>query len=272
MSWMRYATTLVQFPLGLIAVALSVAILPRMSAQHARGDAAAFAQTLSRGMRGVAVLILPAAVGLIVLADPLVGLVFQRGAFTPVDRTSVAAALTLYGVGLAFAGLDWPLNYSFYARHDTRRPALVGVVAITGWFVAALVLPAAIAGRWGAASGFLGLVLADSLKHALHAAIMLVLVARATARAGLAGLRRTVGGAVFAALGMGLAVAVIDARLAAWLGDNTTGWALRVAVGLAAGIPLYATLAHRLGVAEIGWALRLVRSRFGSGAAPDGTL
>lgn len=272
MSWMRYATTLVQFPHGLIAVALSAAILPRLSAQYARGDEGAFAQTLSRGLRGVAVLILPAAVGLMVLADPLVGLVFQRGAFTAADRTAVAAALTLYGIGLAFAGLDWPLNYSFYARHDTRRPALVGALAVSGWFVAARWLPSAIGARWGASSGFLGLVLADSLKHAVHAAIMLVLVARATSRAGLAGLGRTTGGALAAAVAMGIAVAVIDMPLAARLGDNTVAWAVRVAVGLTTGIPLYAAVAHRLGVAEIGWALGLLRGRLAPSVPPDGTL
>jgi hypothetical protein len=69
---------------------------------------------------------------------------------------------------------------------------------------------------------------------------------------------------------MGLMLALLDRGLADWLGDNTLAWAFRVAAGVAIGVPVYATLAHRLGVAEIGWSVRLVMGRVRREHRPGG--
>jgi putative peptidoglycan lipid II flippase len=112
-------------------------------------------------------LIVPAAVALFILAQPVIQLIFEHGRFTPVDTAWTALALRYYLLGLVFASIDWPLNYAFYARQDTLTPALVGVFSVAVYLVVALsLLPS---------MGMIGLVLADSCKHFAHAVTMLVL-------------------------------------------------------------------------------------------------
>jgi putative peptidoglycan lipid II flippase len=118
----------------------------------------------------VLVLIVPAAVGLFVMAEPLISLLFQHGKFTATDTYWTAMALRYYLLGLTFAAIDWPLNYAFYARQDTLTPALVGVLSVGVYLAVALPLVGPM--------GMLGLVLADSVKHFGHAVVMLFLTRR----------------------------------------------------------------------------------------------
>jgi putative peptidoglycan lipid II flippase len=169
-AWMDRATTLVQMPHGLVAVAISLAVLPTLSRLSAVSDWDGFRRTLGMGLRMVLVLVVPATLGLLVLAQPIIALLFEHGKFTAYDTYWTAWALRCYLVGLIFAAVDWPLNYSFYARQDTLTPALVGVVSVGVYLAVALVLIQPL--------GFLGLVLADSAKHFCHATIMLILAQR----------------------------------------------------------------------------------------------
>jgi putative peptidoglycan lipid II flippase len=169
--------------------------------------------------------------------------------------------MALYGylAGLPFAAVDWPLNYAFYARQNTLAPALVGVASVGVWYAVALAAPPLFAARGGLEAGYLGLVVADSAKHAAHAAVMLVLAARVTAGHGLAGLPRTLLATAVAAAGMALAVAAVDRVLASAVPASTVGWAVRSAAGVALGVAVYAGLAAALGVREIGWLIRQLR-------------
>ena len=169
-AWMANATTLVQLPHGLVAVAISLAVLPTLSRFSARGDEDSFRSTLGQGLRLVLALIVPATVGLLVLGQPIISLLFQHGKFTAHDTFWVSWALRYYLLGLIFAGIDWPLNYAFYARQDTLTPALVGVLSVIVYLVVALSLLGPL--------GMLGLVLADSAKHFCHAGAMLILTRR----------------------------------------------------------------------------------------------
>jgi putative peptidoglycan lipid II flippase len=169
-AWMDRATTLVQMPHGLVAVAISLAVLPTLSRLSAVGDWEHFRRTLGVGLRLVLVLVVPATLGLLVLAQPIIALLFQHGKFTPDDTYWTAWALRLYLTGLIFAAVDWPLNYAFYARQNTVTPALVGVLSVGVYLAVALALVGPL--------GFLGLVLADSAKHFCHATVMLILTWR----------------------------------------------------------------------------------------------
>ncbi|TFG73190.1 MAG: murein biosynthesis integral membrane protein MurJ [Anaerolineales bacterium] len=171
-SWMKYAATLIQFPLGLVVTAVSVAILPTLSRYATDDNEEAFRLTLAQGMRLVLVLVLPAAVGLLILAEPLVALLFQRGEFMPSDTIATASALRFSILGLIFAALDQPLVFSFYARKDTWTPALVGVVTVIAYIFMALIPTYYHPPRlWE-------LILVNSLKLTLHAILMLVLFNR----------------------------------------------------------------------------------------------
>ena len=169
-AWMDRATTLIQLPHGLVAVAISLAVLPTLSRQSAAGDQEGFRRTLGLGLRLVLVLIIPATLGLLVMAEPITSLIFEHGKFTANDTFWTAWALRCYLAGLVFAAIDWPLNYAFYARQDTLTPALVGILSVGVYLAVALALIKPL--------GMLGLVLADSAKHLSHAITMLILTWR----------------------------------------------------------------------------------------------
>lgn len=264
LSTMRYATTLIQFPHGLVSVAISLAILPTLSAAHAKRETQTFARTLARGERTVLALTLPAAAGLAVLAVPVVGLVFQRGAFDDLARWLVVLALFGYLIGLPFVAVDWPLNYAFYARQNTWLPALVGVLSVIAYLLVALALgPTFNLLGLAPATVYLGLVLADSVKHASHALTMLFLVRRTMGPEALEGLGRTGIAAGAAALVMALAVLAADRLFvaASGLSQGTLAWGLRAALGMLLGAAVYLPLAARLGVGEVAWILGVVRER-----------
>ena len=167
-AWMSKATTLQQLPLGMISVAISLAALPRLSQQFAAGAEGAYRATLARGLRMVIVMIAPLLVGLGLLAEPTVRLLFERGQFTAADTAQVVSALHVYLAGALFAAIDFPLIYAFYARNDTLLPALVGVLSVLVYAAVALVLLEGL--------GFLGLVWADTAKQGAHAVVMLGLL------------------------------------------------------------------------------------------------
>ena len=142
-AYMVWATTLIQFPQGLVATAISIAILPtlaRQASEMTEGGQRAFQDTLGLGLRLTTTLILPAATGLFVLAIPIIALLFEHGAFGATDTQVTAQALRLYLIGLPFAAVDLLLVYAFYARKDTLTPALVGVVSLVCYMGAALLL------------------------------------------------------------------------------------------------------------------------------------
>lgn len=167
-AWMRNATTLQQLPLGVISVAVSLAALPRLSQQFASRDEDAFRRTLAKGLRMVLVLVAPALVGLWLLAEPTVRVLFERGAFTAADTASVVMAVRVYLFGALFAAIDFPLIFAFYARNNTLLPALVGVLSVLVYVAVALALVSGL--------GFLGLVWGDTAKQAAHALTMLGLL------------------------------------------------------------------------------------------------
>lgn len=135
---MRYATTLIQFPLGLVAAAVSFAVLPTLSRQAAASDEAAFRATLAMGIKVVILLVLPATAGLAALGGPIVELLYQRGAFDARDTAATARALLFYLPGLPAAALDQMLLFAFYARNRTLAPNLVQGGAILIYAVAAI--------------------------------------------------------------------------------------------------------------------------------------
>jgi putative peptidoglycan lipid II flippase len=168
-AWMNYATQIIQFPLGLVAAAISIAILPTLSQQASSDDIVPFRATLAKGLRLVLALVIPATIGLYVLAQPTIALIFEHGDFTPEDTAATSMALQYSLLGLLAAAIDQPLNFAFYARKDTLSPALVGVGTTILY-----VMCTAIAAGLGALTLPL-LVLLNAFKLAAHALTMLVL-------------------------------------------------------------------------------------------------
>jgi len=257
-AWMRYATTLVQFPLGLVSAAIALAILPTLSrlaspARHASLDD--FMDTLAAGLKMVLVLMLPAVAGLFALAGPVVALVFQHGDFTALDTQQTALALRIYLLGTTFAAIDLPLVFAFYARQNTLTPALVGVLGV-GLYLAAALAPTAFR-----ALRMTDLVLANSVQLAGHALVMLWLTGRVGSlrERGLEGVTLK---ALAASLVMGGAAFVSAHWLAAWLpGHGLLSEAGVVGGAGLVGFGVYGALVTLLRVEEAGKFLDLAKVR-----------
>ncbi|MGH2352433.1 MAG: murein biosynthesis integral membrane protein MurJ, partial [Chloroflexota bacterium] len=257
---MAYATHLVQFPLGLVATALSFASLPVLSRYGREGAKdAGFQRTLAMGMKAAVLLMVPAMVALIMLRIPVVRLLYQRGAFGAegVDLTSLA--LLYYAPQLPFVAVDQLLIAAFYALQNTRLPVLVGVAGAGLYTAVAL----GTVQRMGMA----GLVLANTVQNSAHAVILLVFLWRAVG--GLSPLR--LGGATLRIGAAGLLMAAVLGliQILAPVPAGAFGLLvyLLVAGGLA-GLSYLAALAA-LGSEELVYTRRLVGARLGRfGRAP----
>lgn len=248
---MRYATTLIQFPLGLVGTAVSVAILPTLAQQATNSDRdTAFIGTLAHGLNLEIILIVPATVGLFVLAHQIVALAFERGGFLPAATWETATVLRYYLIGLPFAAIDQLLIFASYARKNTLTPALVGVVSVGVYLLVAFLLIEPL--------GLYSLMIADSVKHMVHAGSMAYLLRR---RLGALrnGILNTTTKALFASLVMGLAVWA----LADILPPASTSIRRLIVVGGGGlvGFALYAVLVALLQVHEARLLCSLIRSR-----------
>lgn len=261
LNYMNYATTLYQFPLGLVVTALSIATLPTLSRQ-ASGDLTAFKQTLSEGLRMVVALILPATAGLFALAPFIVALLFQSGAFTADDTAQTALVLRVYLFGLPFAAVDQMLIFASYARKNTWSPALVGFISIIIYSITAVALLPTL--------GLLSLMVADAVKHMVHMSIMIWLLQRQIG--GLAGhdvLRSAAKSFAAAMLTGGVAYLVVEMLTNAGVGASGTFPAklLVVVVSGGAGVIVYVAAAYLFRITEVTSLPALLRSR-NRGAAP----
>lgn len=182
-TYMTYATTLYQFPLGLVVTALSMATLPTLSqivssyhavkhtdAMTASARVQEFKQTLAGGLRLVITLVLPATAGLFALAPAIIALLLEHGEFTAQDTAVTATVLRVYLAGLPFAAIDQMLVFASYARKDTWRPAVAGIISIVIYTGTAVLLLEPL--------GLYSLMVADAVKHFVHAMIMLWLLQR----------------------------------------------------------------------------------------------
>ncbi|MFV0245294.1 MAG: murein biosynthesis integral membrane protein MurJ [Qingshengfaniella sp.] len=150
-AWLAYADRLYQLPLGVVGIAVGVVLLPDLSRRLAAGDAAGGRFALSRAGELSLALTIPAAVALVVIAEPLISVLFQRGAFDATDSAHTALAVAIYGAGLPAFVLQKVLQPVYFARENTRSPfrfALVamgvnaglaaGLAPVMGWSAAAI--------------------------------------------------------------------------------------------------------------------------------------
>ena len=129
-SWLNYAFRFMQFPIGVFGVAVATATLPTLSRSVGNPDHGEFRQTLVHSLALVFLLCIPSAVGLAVLAQPIVALIFEYGKFTAFDTVQTANALAAYAIGLAGYGAIKVLSPAFYALNDARTPMLISLLSI----------------------------------------------------------------------------------------------------------------------------------------------
>lgn len=247
---MRFATTLNQMILGLVAAAISLAALPALSRHFSAGDEDAYRATLARGLRMVTVLVIPAALGMAALSWPIVRLIFFHGETSREGAELIWLALLLYLPGTLFAAFDQVLIFAFYARQNTKLPQIVGVLAVGVYFVFALSLYRPL--------GMAGLVLANSAQFTFHALVMIWLLRRLLAGERLDDGRfaRTLKVCLGVGLLMSAAAGLLALGLSFGLPDAGGGLAgllrdlIIVAIPVAAGAAIYAAGLFRFDIEE----------------------
>jgi putative peptidoglycan lipid II flippase len=129
-TWLYYSDRLLEFPLGVLGIAIATVILPTLSRQHARASAEQFNQTLNWALRLVTLITIPACVGLFTLATPILASLFEYGKFTASDTYFASLSLMAYMLGLPALICIKILAPGFYARQDTKTPVRIGIIAM----------------------------------------------------------------------------------------------------------------------------------------------
>lgn len=129
-SWLYYSDRLLEFPLGLFGIAIATVILPSLSKKHVDQSLEQFSRTMDWGVRMVLVLGMPAMIGMILLAKPMLMVLFMRGEFDVTDVDAASLSLIAYSSGLLSFMLIKVLAPGFYARQDTKTPMLYGIIAM----------------------------------------------------------------------------------------------------------------------------------------------
>jgi putative peptidoglycan lipid II flippase len=170
-SWLYYSDRLMEFPLGVFAVALATVILPGLAERHATRSAAEFSAMLDWALRLLCIVAVPAALGLILMAGPLLATVFNYGEFSAHDTRMAEASLRAYGLGLVGFTLVKVLAPGYYARQDTRAPVRVGVIAVAANILLnmAITIPMLL---YGFRAPHAGLALSTSLAAFLNAGLL----------------------------------------------------------------------------------------------------
>ena len=167
-SLLYFSDRLMEFPLGLFGIALATVTLPTLSRQHANESRREFSDTVDWSMKLVLLIAVPAAIGLIVLAEPLVATIFYGGEFTVFDVRMTALALQAFALGLVGFSYVKILAPAYFARENTRTPVKIGLVALTVNFILSVVLAYALT-RAEFEGTHAGLALAISVSAILNA-------------------------------------------------------------------------------------------------------
>lgn len=176
-SLLYYADRLMEFPLGLFGIALATVTLPYLSRQHASGSREGFSATLDWSMRLVLLIAAPAALGLALLAGPLVATIFYGGQFDADDVALTALALQAFALGLIGFSYVKVLAPAFFARENTVTPVRIALIALGVNFVLSIVFAGYLAAT-GHPAPHAGLALAISIAALLNAGLLYVALRR----------------------------------------------------------------------------------------------
>jgi len=250
-SYLYYADRLVQFPLGLFAISMSVAILPSLSRQAESRDMRALADTFAYAVKLIFFITIPAMTGLIVLRHPIVALLFERGAFDPISSALTADALLYFSIGLwAFSAVRIVVT-TFYALQDTKTPVKMAVISVFANIVLSLILMGPLAHA--------GLALAASLASMLNFILLILALRKKLGALGWKKIIESIAKSVICSLVMGLSLqAFVCFKTTA---DTSSSfdrlWV--VSAGVTIGIFVYGLTAYILKCRELRDILKIVK-------------
>ncbi|MEW6447729.1 MAG: murein biosynthesis integral membrane protein MurJ [Bacillota bacterium] len=248
---LSYANKLVNLPQGLFVLAVTTAVFPTLSRLFAEEKRAEMAATLRRAIKMILLLGIPGAVGLIILREPIVALILERGAFDERSTVITANALLYYALGLAGLCVNLPLTRGFFAMKDTRTPLYISVASVGVKLIFSLALVRFLQ--------HCGLALATSLAILTNMFVLAWLLERR-----ITGLfDRTffgfTGGVCLSAVVMGFAVYLLDGWLGTLLGGKGLMLLFRVGLDVAAGALVFAAAGLVLRLDELVYVLQRLR-------------
>lgn len=220
-SFLYFADRIYQLPLGVVGVAIGVVLLPEIARQVRANRQDLVTHNQNRGLEFATVLTLPAAIALVVLAEPIIGVLYQRGAFTASDTIETALALAVFGAGLpAFVWIK-VFSPGFFAREDTKTPMLFGLVSLIvnagGSIAAYFLMPDRV---------HIGIALSTTVAGWVQAGLLYVTLQRRGYWDNDAVIQRRFPRIVIAALAMGAAVYGLNLLLTPWL-DTSLSFAIK---------------------------------------------
>jgi putative peptidoglycan lipid II flippase len=248
-----FAFSLMIMAQAAIAQSVAIAAMPTFSAQHALGKQDEMRASLAASLRGVLLLALPATVGLIMLREPLISFLYQRGKFDAQDVQLAAWALLWYAAGLVGHSVMEVLTRAFYAQHDTRTPVMIGVIAMGLNVILSFTFA-----RLFSQIGWMphgGLALANSLATALEAIALFIFMSQRLKGMEGSFIARGLAACTLASLGMGIV-------LWFWLQatDSLASWVVALG-GVALGGTIYAISVMLLRVPEIQMMISSIKRR-----------
>jgi len=242
-SYLFYSDRVTQLPLGVIGVAVGTALLPMLSRQVCNGDEVGAMHSQNRALEISLLLTLPAAFALMVISEPLISILFERGAFGVAETEATAAALGVYALGLPAYVMVKALAPGFFGREDTVMPVKISVLCLFINLVLNLILMESFKHVGIAAATVVSSWLnAGLLAYVLHRRGHLVLDSRLLGR---------LPGMISASVGMGLALYFAVELFAQNLDRSTDDRVLALAIIVVGGIVLYGLLALALGAARV---------------------
>ncbi len=233
-SWLYFANRLIELPLGMVGAAIGTVLVPEITRALNKGDSAAAVHAESRGIELAAALALPAAVGLIVLGEPIVRVLFEHGAFTAADTRATALVLGCLGFGLPAYVLIKTLSPAFFARGNTMTPLMATLKGIAVAMVLALMA--------GELFGVAGIAIAVALGAWSNAASLVRSIAATFGFSVDAEARRRLPRIALAALGMGGLLWLAVRLLFPTSGAHGLLQAAALVILIAAGVAIYGLL------------------------------
>jgi len=250
-SWLNLAFRLMYLPIGLFGVSIATATLPAISRHAAGKDTAAMRATLADGLSLTLMLNVPATVGLMVLAVPIVRVIFEHGAFTAEDTSATARALVCYAVGLLGYSVVRIASPSFYALGRSRTPVKVSVATVLFNATLNVLLVRAY--------GYQGIALGTSIAALFNASLLLVLLRRHLHGLEAPRILRSLAKICAASAVMGVTAFFMDAWLVRTLpGESLTVQVLRLGATIGASLGVLALAAYGLRVREFHESLGLI--------------
>ena len=254
-SYLYYADRLVQFPLGIFAIATATAVLPSLSRQAAENDLSAVKDTFSYAMRLVFFITIPSMIGLIVLREPIVALLFKRGMFDVEATRLTAYALLYYAVGLwAFSAVRIVVS-TFYSLQDTRTPVRAAVISVCANILLGIILMGPL--KHG------GLALSTSLASMMNLVLLVQALKVKLGALDLRNISRSAGKTVICSATMGMVVWAV-AQLIVPSENGTVGRLLLGITGsIFSGIVFYAAFSFLLKSRELNYVLEMTKRGMG---------